>query len=70
VKRFRTYTAYSIGCAIAWAIILSICAAKESSHHMEYILCVFYGWTVCWISGTIARFTYPPPAKWLHHDAE
>jgi hypothetical protein len=70
VKKLRTYTAYSIGCVIAWAIILSICATTESSHHMGYILCIFYGWVVCWVSATIARITYPPPAKWLRDLAD
>jgi hypothetical protein len=70
VKKLRTYTAYSIGCAIIWAIILSIFAATESSNYMGYTLCIFYDWIICWVSGTIARIAYPPPAKWLRDVAD
>jgi hypothetical protein len=60
-QRFRTYTAYSIGCAIAWAIILLIVDATHGKHDMRTILWVFAGWAIGWTSATIARFVYPPP---------
>lgn len=57
----RTYTAYSIGCALVWAAFLALAAAQASSHTMHNILLVFYGWVIGWVSATIARFVYPPP---------
>jgi hypothetical protein len=29
---------------------------------------VFGGWVIAWVSGTIARFVYPPPDRWLTSD--
>jgi flagellar biosynthesis protein FliR len=59
--RTRTYTAYGIGCAVVWAVLLAVAAAKASNHSMHTILLVFYGWVIGWVSATIARFVYPPP---------
>jgi hypothetical protein len=59
--RTRTYTAYSIGCAVVWAVLLAVVAAKASSHSVHNILLVFFGWVIGWVSATIARFVYPPP---------
>jgi hypothetical protein len=60
-QRFRTYTAYSIGCALAWAIILIIVGATDGKHNSHTILLVFAGWAIGWTSATIARSVYPPP---------
>ena len=27
-------------------------------------LWVFGGFAIAWVSGTIARYVYPPPARW------
>lgn len=69
-KHRRSYAVYALGCAVAWAILLSVLAATDSSHRMGYIWCVFGGWLIGWVSATIARFFYPPPAKWLRSDSE
>ena len=63
--RRRSYVIYSIGCAISWAIVLGAFAATTSSHYLGYVLCTFWGWVLCWISATIARYVYTPPAKWF-----
>lgn len=68
MKMRGSYVTYSLGSAIAWAIVLGICAATVSSHDMGYILCMFYGWFICWISGTLARYVYRPPSKWMPRD--
>jgi len=26
---------------------------------------VFGGWTIAWVSTTIARYVYPPPKRWF-----
>lgn len=70
-KKFRrTYTVYTIGCAVVWAILLTALEAKEPSHRMGYLWCVFGGWTIGWVSATIARFVYPPPKKWFPNNAD
>jgi hypothetical protein len=55
-SRLHTYTAYSIGCAIAWAAVLAVAHRKEGE-----VLPVFAGWVIGWTSATIARYVYPPP---------
>ena len=57
----RNYAAYSIGCAVVGAVLLSGEAAKANGHSMHSILFVFYGWVIGWVSATIARSVYPPP---------
>jgi hypothetical protein len=65
-RSLRTYTAYSIGCAIVWAVLLiaGALAGKGSASHT--VLYVFFGWVLGWLSATIARVVYPPPKKWGH----
>ena len=59
--RPSTYTAYSIGCAVAWAVLLAVVAAGKGKRDMRNVLLVFYGWVMAWVSNTIARAVYPPP---------
>jgi hypothetical protein len=59
--RKGTYTGYSIGCAVFWAIVLSVLGALGKREQLRRILPVFGGWWVGWTSATIARYLYPPP---------
>ena len=59
--RLNTYIAYSIGCAVVWAVLLTAVAAGATTATLHVILLVFAGWVIGWISATIARFVYPPP---------
>ena len=61
--KLRTYTAYSIGCAVAWAVLLAVVAAGKGKRDMRNVLLVFYGWVIAWVSNTIARAVYPPPGQ-------
>jgi len=61
--RLRNYWIYSIGVAVAWAIVLSIVAATKHDK-LPLFLLVVGGWAIGWVSGTIARYTYPPPHRW------
>jgi hypothetical protein len=60
-KRFRTYTAYSIGCGIVWAVILTAVWARADEPTRRTFALVFGGWAMGWLSATIARVVYPPP---------
>jgi len=60
-RRFSTYTAYSIGCAIVWAVILAVISAKTDTATRHTFVLVFGGWVIGWLSATIARAVYPPP---------
>ena len=60
----NTYTAYSIGCAVVWAIILVVVGATASEETKERIQTVANGWALGWMSASIARYVYPPPRKW------
>jgi hypothetical protein len=69
----RSYTAYSFGVAVVWAIVLALGAivdrhAKFSATTFDVLLLVFGGFAIGWVSATIARFVYPPPRKWLRGD--
>ena len=61
MTKFRTYTAYGIACAVAWAVLLVVVATTASNHTAHTILLVFEGWMIGWVSATVARFVYPPP---------
>jgi membrane-associated phospholipid phosphatase len=61
--RFRSYWAYSIGVGVVLAIVLAIVAARKPDNVHTFLL-VFAGWAIGWVSGTIARYVYPPPRKW------
>jgi hypothetical protein len=60
-RRFNTYTAYSIACFLVWAVILAVVSVRASSDTQRVIFTVFGGWTIGWLSATIARAVYPPP---------
>ena len=60
----RTYTTYSVGLAVVWGVILLAVALKGSSDKLHVFLLLFLGYAIGWCSGTIARFVYPPPARW------
>jgi hypothetical protein len=62
-RRFHTYTAYSIGCAIVWAIILAGVSSAAGSATRHKLMLVFGGWVIGWLSATIARAVYPPPKR-------
>ena len=59
-KRFNSYTAYSIACAIVWSVILTLVAVAYPDRLHTFAL-VGGGWVIGWISATIARWVYPPP---------
>jgi hypothetical protein len=56
----RSYAAYSIGCLMAWAVILAVVESAEKNSVRHAVLLVFLGWVVGWTSATIARAVYPP----------
>jgi ABC-type Fe3+-siderophore transport system permease subunit len=62
-RRFTNYWVYSIGFAIAWGIILAIVSASRRDQFHTFLL-VFAGASIAWVSGTIARYVYPPPRRW------
>jgi hypothetical protein len=60
MNRLRTYTAYSIGCALVWIVILAFVVTMRNDKFGVFLL-VFLGWVIGWVSATIARYVYPPP---------
>jgi len=64
--RFRTYTTYSVACAIVWLVILGLVLAIDPTSTFRTFALVGLGWWIAWVSGTIARFVYPPPERWRH----
>jgi membrane-associated phospholipid phosphatase len=61
--RRGTYTTYSIGVAIVWAVILLLTSLLASADKRHTIFVVFGGFAIGWLSATIARYVYPPPKK-------
>ena len=66
MTKSRNYWVYSIACFAVWAIVLAVVASQHKSGQTHNVLLVFGGWVIAWVSGTIARFVYPPPDRWLH----
>ncbi len=69
MTKYRNYWMYSIGCFVVWGVILVVVAAQGTSEKTHTILLVLAGWVIGWVSGTIARFVYPPPRRWLSPSA-
>lgn len=59
--RFDSYTAYSIGCAGVWGVILLLAQRCLGSQTRNTLALVCGGWWVGWTSATIARAGFPPP---------
>jgi biotin transporter BioY len=59
--RLNSYTAYSVACAIIWAVILIAVAAGATAAKLHTFWLLFAGWVIGWTSATIARYVYPPP---------
>ncbi len=62
-RGLRSYWVYSIGVAVVLVIVLAIVVTAES-YDLHTFLLVFAGFAIGWVSGTIARYAYPPPHKW------
>ena len=62
--RYRTYTAYSIGVGIVWAVLLVLASIFDPAGRRNNIFLVFAGFAIGWLSATIARFVYLPPKKY------
>jgi hypothetical protein len=66
MKKYRSYWTYSIGCFVAWGVILAVRAAAFGGTSTTHdVLFVFAGWCIAWVSSTIVRSVYPPPKHWL-----
>lgn len=59
--RLNTYTAYSIGCAGVWGVILLVGRRRLDAQTRNTLQLVCGGWWIGWTSATIARIGYPPP---------
>lgn len=64
MSRYRNYWTYSAGLVVAWAIVFAVSASIGGTGRVEKVLPVFAGFVIGWISTTVARYVYPPPAKW------
>ena len=60
-RRPRTYTTYSIGCAVVWAVILATVFTHTGDTTRHTFAVFFGGWAIGWLSASIARVVYPPP---------
>jgi hypothetical protein len=59
--RLNTYTAYSIGCGVVWAVILAIAQRRLDPQARNTLRQGCAAWWGGWTSATIARAGYPPP---------
>lgn len=57
----NTYTGYSIGSAVVWAMILAVGRRRLDSETWKTLRLACAGWWSGWTSATIARAGYPPP---------
>jgi hypothetical protein len=58
-----TYTGYSIGCTVVWAVILGVGELRLDSRNRASLRLTCAAWWTGWTSATIARAGYPPPQK-------
>ncbi len=61
--RLDNYTAYSIGCAGVWGVILLLARRRLDAQTRNTLRLVSGGWWMGWTSATIARIAYPPPKQ-------
>lgn len=60
-KYSRTYTGYSIACALVWAVVLTA-VFTHAGQTTRHTFAVFAGgWAIGWLSASIGRVVYPPP---------
>lgn len=57
----RDYLGFSVGCAIAWAVVWMLLTTLASAHTVHAMAYVFLGWVIGWTTATIARVVYPAP---------
>jgi len=55
MRQRNTYTAYSIGCAGVWGVILLLARRRLDSQTWNTLRLVCSGWWMGWTSATIAR---------------
>jgi hypothetical protein len=60
-KYSRTYTGYSIACAVVWAVILTTVFTHAGQATQHTFAVFFGGWAIGWLSASIGRVVYPPP---------
>jgi hypothetical protein len=60
-KYSRTYTGYSIACAVVWTVILAAVFTHAGQTTQHTFLVFFGGWAIGWLSASIGRVVYPPP---------
>jgi hypothetical protein len=58
-----TYTRYSVGCAIVWAVILAVAQRRLEPEDRKRLQQACGAWWSGWTSATIARAGFPPPKK-------
>ena len=62
MQGLSTYRTYSITAFAVWAGALPLVAMLVlSPAHDQQLIVFFLGWTIGWVSTTIARSVYPPP---------
>jgi hypothetical protein len=69
-SRVRNYWVYSAGLAVAWLLVLLLTALIGGGARVRTVGLLFLGFALGWVSTTIARSVYPPPAKWTAAPAD
>jgi hypothetical protein len=64
MSRLRNYWTYSVGLAVAWAVVFVLVSMTRGSDAAHAVLPVFLGFCIGWVSTTIARYVYPPAKRW------
>jgi len=63
LSRVNTYTGYSIGCAVVWAVILAVAQRRLDAPSRKTLQQACAAWWSGWTSATIARAGYPAPKE-------
>jgi hypothetical protein len=63
LPQVKSYTGYSIGCGIVWAVILAVGQRRLDPPARKTLQQACAAWWSGWTSATIARVGYPAPKK-------
>lgn len=64
MNKLRSYTPCRFGLAVVWAILLTSISHIRPDLSQRFLL-IFGGFAMAWLLGTIARWVYRPPGKWM-----
>jgi hypothetical protein len=67
LNRFRNYWIFSAALAVVWAIVIVLRTVIGGESTLRDTFLIFGGFAIGWVATTIARYVYPPAARWQEY---